>query len=354
MVVGWEFDDMIQFGITASSLPSGVPGAVFAVGDDSVKARAWYWAGSFFGAKYTDPSTAALKDSYAIDITSANDNVAIGMQYSNYLIAFPFNLSTGWGAKYADPATLPSLGATRIKFNPSASAVAVTGAQVPKVWAWSGSGFGSQFSDPSSLGLIDNTQDVAFSPANDAIVAVGTSSSSSYIAAWAWSGSGFGAIKSNPSSPPTALTRSVAFVNDGSAVAVGFDASPFIHVYAWSGGAFGAKFSNPSTLLTSAPMAIEFNPARTAVAVGQIASPYLGAYEWSGSGFGAKYANPSNVPTDFVRSISFNSTGEWLATSNSSTNYLTVYQFSAATGFGGVRRPPLAQQVLTRGTVFTK
>jgi hypothetical protein len=137
-------------------------------------------------------------------------------------------------------------------------------------------------------------------------------------------------------------------------VAVGFDASPFIHVYAWSGGAFGAKFSNPSTLLTSAPMAIEFNPARTAVAVGQIASPYLGAYAWSGSGFGAKYANPSNVPTDFVRSISFNSTGEWLATSNSSTNYLTVYQFSAATGFGGVRRPPLAQQVLTRGTVFTK
>lgn len=357
MVIGWEFDDMIQFGITASSFPSGTPGALFAVGYDSVKARAWRWLGSFIGAKYTDPFTTLLKDSRFVTTTSTNDAVIIGMQSSPYLIAFPFDMSTGWGPIY--PITSPSVPSQVIDIsltsNDSDVAVAALG-QFPLVWTWiSGSGFGTKYSDPASIGLVSTTYGVSFSPANDVIIGVGDGSApNDYLSAWEWSGSGFGVLKSGPSSPPSARAYSIAFANDGSAVAIGFTASPYLNVYAWSGGAFGAKFSNPSTLITSTPLSVEFRPDNTAIAFGQEFFPYMGAYAWSGSGFGAKFANPSTLPSNYVSSVSFDSTGAYLATGNTSTYYLTVYPFSTSTAFGGTIRPPLAEQIVAAGVTFTK
>ena len=83
--------------------------------------------------------------------------------------------------------------------------------------------------------------------------------SSPYIAAYPWSASGFGTKYSNPSSLPTGTGRSVDFSVDDGEIVVSHDTSPFVSAYPWSAG-FGTKFSNPATLPTGLGYGVAFSP----------------------------------------------------------------------------------------------
>jgi hypothetical protein len=74
-------------------------------------------------------------------------------------------------------------------------------------YPWSGSGFGTKFANPATLptGYGNN---VAFSPVGDAIaVAHGHSR---YVSAYPWNGSGFGTKFANPATLPTGTGNDIA------------------------------------------------------------------------------------------------------------------------------------------------
>ena len=90
--------------------------------------------------------------------------------------------------------------------------------------------------------------------------------STPYISVYPWD-SGFGTKYSDPSTLPTATSvgRGVAFTPDGADIAVTHwdDSSywlPSISVYRWSSG-FGTKYSNPSTPVNWYTMGCCFSPA---------------------------------------------------------------------------------------------
>jgi hypothetical protein len=84
-------------------------------------------------------------------------------------------------------------------------------------------------------------------PALPQYIAVG-STNTPFVTAYPWSGSGFGTKFTNPATLPTGNCNTVAFSPSGNAIAVAHDISPFVTAYAWSGSGFGTKFANPATL----------------------------------------------------------------------------------------------------------
>jgi len=91
---------------------------------------------------------------------------------------------------------------------------------------------------------------------------------SPFISVYEWSIAGFGSKFSNPSTLPTGQGLSVAFSPSGDAVAVGHSNSPYVSVYAWLASGFGTKFSNPATLPTGAGSGVAFSPSGDAISVG--------------------------------------------------------------------------------------
>ena len=108
--------------------------------------------------------------------------------------------------------------------------IAVAHSTSPYVTAypWS-SGFGAKFTNPSTLPTGDGLG-VAFSPAGDAI-AVAHGGASPYITAYPWSSSGFGTKYANPTTLPTGTGWNVAFSPTGSAIAVAHTTNPYVTAY---------------------------------------------------------------------------------------------------------------------------
>jgi hypothetical protein len=69
-----------------------------------------------------------------------------------------------------------------------------------------------------------------------------------FVTAYPWSGSGFGTKFTDPGTLPANTGFGVAFTAAGDAVAVGHTTTPFVTAYPWSGSGFGTKFANPGTL----------------------------------------------------------------------------------------------------------
>ena len=120
-----------------------------------------------------------------------------------------------------------------------------------------------------------------------------------------WSSSGFGTEFSNPSTLSDA-GYGVAFTNTQNALAITSQLSPFVRVYAWSGSGFGTQFSNPATLPTGLGAGVAFTRADDAIAVAHATTPFITAYPWSSSGFGAKFSNPATLPSNFAPGVAFN------------------------------------------------
>jgi hypothetical protein len=101
---------------------------------------------------------------------------------------------------------------------------------------------------------------VAFSPAGNAIAVVNDGRlTAPLVSAYSWSGSGFGTKFSNPATLPFGEGYGVTFNKAGDAIAVAHDGSPFVSAYPWSGSGFGTKFANPTTLPTGIGNDVAFN-----------------------------------------------------------------------------------------------
>ena len=86
-------------------------------------------------------------------------------------------------------------------------------------------------------------------------------STTPYVSTYPWSGSGFGTKFSDPATLPAGTVWGVAFSPSGTEIAVAHNTTPFVSTYPWSASGFGTKFSNPATLPASTGWGVAFGLA---------------------------------------------------------------------------------------------
>jgi hypothetical protein len=258
-------------------------------------------------------------------------SIAVAHATTPFVSAYPWS-GSGFGTKFTNPAALPAGLGSGVAFSPSGNAIAVAHSTYAffTAYPWSGSGFGTKFTDPATLPT-GNGRGVAFSPAGDAIAVA--HETSPFITAYPWSGSGFGTKFTNPATLPTNYGNSVAFSPAGDAIAVAHATTPFVSAYPWSGSGFGTKFTNPATLPTDGGNGVAFSPSGDAIAVVHATTPFITAYPWSGSGFGTKFTNPAALPAGNGFGVAFSPAGDAIAVAHATTPFVSAYPWSGS-GFG--------------------
>jgi hypothetical protein len=302
-----------------------------AISDGSPYVTAYSWSAAGFGAKFANPATLPTAAGYGAAFSPAGTELAIAHGGNPYFTVYPWS-SAGFGTKFANPATLPAGQGAGIAFSPAGTEIAGVHINSPYVTAypWSSAGFGTKFADPATLPT-DNGTGIAFSPAGTEIAI--THATTPYVSAYPWSSAGFGVKFADPATLPTGTGDGVAFSPAGTEIAITHNVSPFVSAYPWSSAGFGTKFANPATLPTGTGTGVAFSPAGTAIAIAHSVSPYLTAYPWSSAGFGTKYADPATLPTGTGNGVAFSSSGTEIAIAHYTSPYVTAYPWSAS-GFG--------------------
>jgi hypothetical protein len=174
----------------------------------------WIPGAGGFGTKFTDPGAAIRPTGtvyasdwgpvYGLDVGFGHDN-------SPYATIYQWNATTGFVAKWTNPATLPPNRVSGLKWNP------------------------------------------------DETVLTAATSQSPYVNAWEWDyDTGWGTKYSNPATLPAGPASAVSWRKNGTDIAVSHNVSPYISVYPWSNG-FGTKYANPASLPTDDGDAVEFS-----------------------------------------------------------------------------------------------
>ena len=102
-------DGVRIFGVlgTFSGVP-GAPGDVAVAHDTTPFVSAYPWTpGSGFGAKYANPGTLPADYGYGVAFCG-NTDVAVAHDTTPFVSAYPWTPGGGFGAKYANPGTLPA------------------------------------------------------------------------------------------------------------------------------------------------------------------------------------------------------------------------------------------------------
>ena len=294
---------------------------------------------------------------YGSNVMSGNQNMLLGygtspvveraVFFSNsdaspWLFAYKFNTSSGFGTRYANPATLPSGGTSTqgIAVSAAGTEVIQTTSTSPGQNAYRftiAAGWGTKYAAPSTA--LSNATGISLSPSETAIgIAMG--GGGSLACAYRWSTSGWGTRYTNPASVPGQI-YDVCFNPDETAILMGCDSGPVIVAYRWSSAGFGTKYSNPASLPTTdssftAGNTVQFHPNNNACMIGFGVTPFLTSYQWSSAGFGTKYALPASPPTASVYSSYYSTDGNFLFTSpdsSASGNMAVSYAWSTS-GYG--------------------
>jgi hypothetical protein len=276
--------------------------------------RAYPWSNSGFGAIYSNPSTLPNGTDFGggAEVAFSPDNscIAVANSTTPFVTAYPWSAS-GFGTKYANPATLPAGRGLGISFNPVDSSIAVAHATTPFVTAypWSASGFGTKYANPATLPTSQGMA-VTFNSSGNA-VAVSMAVGNNPLGVYAWSASGFGTRYTNPAIMPPNTGNEVAFSTNSNSIAVVHPTAPFVTAYPWSSvSGFGTKYADPSPALSlgnNQPNNVAFSRGSDAIAISHPSNtPFLSVYNWSSvSGFSTRYANPATLPDFGTGAIAF-------------------------------------------------
>jgi hypothetical protein len=69
-----------------------------------------------FGTKYSNPATLATGNADAVDFSQAGNAVGIVSDTSPGVLIYNWTTASGFGSKFSDPATLPGIPGNRISF----------------------------------------------------------------------------------------------------------------------------------------------------------------------------------------------------------------------------------------------
>ena len=250
--------------------------------------HAYAWSSSGFGTKYANP--AALTDggsgAHARDVLVSNDNSTVFVTHpvtAPYITAYAWS-SSGFGTKYANPAS--GLGGRAVRMTSSQTVVASAYGFSLTAWSWSSSGFGTKYTDLSLGGSA--TPGFDFHPGDNAVAASMDVNSALRTVAYSFSlAGGFGTKFADPVGL-SGRGRGVAFHPSGAALTGMVQGLNF--AYAWSSSGFGAKYTdpvNPYGPSSAVPDPISITPSAEAVLLLQVAFPFSVS-----SGWGTRYAAP--------------------------------------------------------------
>ena len=231
-------------------------------------------------------------------------SIVIGHGGTPFMTAYAWSDTSGWGTKFADPATLPNGGNCYVAFNRTGTLIAAVQTLTPfvNVYNWS-NGWGTKFASPATLPN-GESRGVTFN--NNTSVLALCQTLTPFLAAYAWA-NGFGSKFASPATLLTSSSYSIQFNNLDSEILVGAGGSPTTApgsiVYQWSSG-FGTAYAQPTTSKETGKAS--FNAANTAIICGSTATPFIYAFPWTiGVGFGTAYANPSSLPVASSTVVSF-------------------------------------------------
>ena len=342
--------------------PSGNAIAIGHTGSPYLSVYPWN-SSTGFGTKYANPTTLPNSDARSVTFSPSGSVIFAGHGSSsppNFISAYPWNSSTGFGTKYANVTTQPGGTVYSLTMNPNEDALVCglyDASPYIAAYAWSPSGFGTKYTTSVTLGYaIANYARVAFSQ-NGKYVAVGNLAET-YLTAYSWNSStstGFGSAFSSPTIPCQFPVTSVDWSIYGESassenlIAGCGTGTPYVRVWKWQGWIGGSVFSNPATLPTGAGNGVAFSPNVDAIAVAHSTTPFITVYPWNSStGFGTKYANPATLPAGTGQDVAFNPSGDTIAVSHSTSPYISVYPWNSSTGFGTKYANPTS---LPSGTV---
>lgn len=218
---------------------------------------------------------------------------------SNSAIAFSFGgttspmtkvyrwSSSGFGTAYPAPSTTITSQTRTVNFTSDGTAIIYGGGASPRIhaYAWTtASGFGTKFADPASTPTGTTMYSVSISPSSTVLM-LGCSAT---LQAYRWSSSGFGTKFTNPSPGPGGAFAiyTNCFNSAEDSVFCGWDANaPFMCAFRWSSAGFGTKYTALSPAMTADVTRITTNTTKGVMTVLINSS----AYDWN-SGFGAKYS----------------------------------------------------------------
>jgi hypothetical protein len=264
------------------------------------------------------------------------------------LKVYNFNSSTGYGSGFTSPVISQVL--NQVSFVPDNSTISVSYTPAPyfSVYGWSSFGFGTKYSDPSSV-LNPSSGGVSaytWSKNVDAFLTINPDNTNSQPQAWAWSSAtGFGTKYSNGSS--FAVGRCIAMNGDGTQVAFSAGTTSSLHLYPWTSSGYGTKYANPTfpSGITQ-KQGLSFNKVTNDLATGLFATPYIWACSVSSAGFGTQYSNPSTSLTTATNGLQFGPNGDQIAVSSQGAPCVSVYQWGA--GFGSKYANPTPSFTTTR------
>jgi hypothetical protein len=243
---------------------------------------------------------------YGGQIHPSGESFVTSTNNQPYVKAWP--LTNGvFGSKYSNPSTLPSAEGRHAKFSPDGNHVAVISTNSPRLQAypWSNStGFGAKYSNPSTLS--GSAFGCAWHPDGNAIAFL--TNSSPYVQAFPFTGSGFGTRYSNPSIAIAGVSQiaspeSVAFSPDGRDIAIAHGNDPYISVYPWtSGSGFGNKYDDGADAVGQGTF-VSWSVSSGAIFIGQSNTLGIAAkfthHDSGGSngGFGSTFSIPITIST---------------------------------------------------------
>lgn len=214
----------------------------------SIVAYAWTNA-SGFGTRYANPSVLPLSNSKKVKVNTTSQMIAVS---GDNISPFAYRWSAGWSTKVADPATTFYSGSNSIDFSPNGSYSTMTAAYSPYIMAHqvTGTTFGTAFSNPAILPNSNTGSSTSvFNKESNVVSCTAQSSAANTITAYQFSSSGFGTKFTNPSTLLSGGTSTVAmFSSDSKTFYAGGGFSGNLAAYVWDNTTgFGAKYSNPSS-----------------------------------------------------------------------------------------------------------
>lgn len=315
-----ELDDYIEFGATMTpyDVVFNTAGTALAIGFYSTPyIQVIDFSTPGYNPLFSSPSPLPGARVTGVAFTHADDAIITVSNTADRLCAYHWNNTTGFGSKYTAPATPLPGAATSVTINDDDSRIIVTHSTSPyiSVYEWNSStGFGAKLANPSTL-LASTPQNAKLSPNEDAVVISLTSSP--YIAAYAFSSSGLGTKYANPSTLPSAGASysGATFSPDGGAVILAHNvaSSAVAPVSAWAWNSvtgFGSKYSDPSETLgtpgqTNTARKVIFTPdGDLAVSMGS-SNKFVYVLGWDDStGFGT-IKSSYKTGTDFEGQASY-------------------------------------------------
>jgi hypothetical protein len=241
----------------------------------------------------------------------------------------------GYGIKYANPASPPSLEMNAVAFTEKIQAIGAVGFGGDRqfVYEWL-PGFGTRYSGGPSLPGTGNA--LSWTP-TDSHVFFGHVSGS-HVTTINWSTSGFGSSVTAPSHGLSTLSG-VRTSNPADYAGVVGATAPRVKVFTWL-PAWGTAFSDPSVAIPNTGRDIDFSSTLNDVAIAHNASATvpadggLSVYPFSTGGFGTRYALPATKPLGVNWATRFANNGTNILVAHESSPFISAYPFTSGTGLG--------------------